>query len=109
MKSWQLSVALALSLSAPLVGQTIVIEPDDYPEATVLDTISPHLALHTTLDDNIPVPIFHVTANVDGLHFAPTGTKVFGEANVPFWNNLRRLRIDFGTPVSRIQIAFAGG
>jgi hypothetical protein len=84
------------------------IEPDNYAEGTVLTSASPLVTLTTTLTDNVPVPSFVVTANTDDFGLAPTGTKVFGHANVPFFNDNRRLRMDFTQPVQGIDIAFTG-
>jgi hypothetical protein len=93
----------------PVAGETVTIEPDDYADGTDLTNISPHVVLSTTQDDNIPVSNFPVTANDDGFDFAPTGSKVFGHANVQFFNNDRRLRMDFTVPVQVVEIYFAGG
>jgi len=90
-------------------GQLITIEPDDYADRTVLTGLFSEVMLSTTLSDNVPVGLFVVTAHDDGFDFAPTGQRVFGHAHVPFWNNERRLRMDFAGLVSTIQIDFAGG
>lgn len=112
-------VALALVLGFIFVfvfalgakAQTYVIEPDNYPDATVLDRIEPAVRLTTAGTDNLPIPPapFEVTATADLLDFAPTGTNVFGQANVPFWNSDRRLRMEFAAPTSVVMIDFAGG
>ncbi|TWT42385.1 hypothetical protein RAS1_35160 [Phycisphaerae bacterium RAS1] len=90
-------------------GSTFTIEPDSYAEGTELTDISPHVVLSTALDDNAIAELFVVTANDDGLDRAPTGDKVFGHANVYFFNNDRRLRLDFVTPAREVSIMFAGG
>ena len=99
--------ALALRAGA----QTHIIEPDDYLDGTVLDHIIPAVHLTSAGADNLPIPPvpFEVTAVGDLLDFAPTGTNVFGHANVPFWNSDRRLRMEFAAPVSSVTIDFAGG
>lgn len=76
-------------------AQTYVIEPDDYPDGTVLDNILPAVHLTSAGADNLPIPPvpFEVTAVGDLLDFAPTATNVFACANVPFWNSVQRLRI----------------
>ena len=92
-------------------AQTYIIEPDDYPDGTVLDHILPAVHLTSAGADNLPIPPvpFEVTATVDNMDFASTGTNVFGHANVPFWNSDRRLRMEFAAPVSSVTIDFAGG
>jgi hypothetical protein len=99
---------------APAFGagaQTYIIEPDDYPDGTVLDHILPAVHLTSAGADNLPIPPipFEVTAVGDLLDFATTGTNVFACANVPFWNSDQRLRMEFATPVSSVTIDFAGG
>jgi hypothetical protein len=92
-------------------AQTYIIEPDDYPDGTVLDHILPAVHLTTAGTDNLPIPPvpFDVTAVGDLLDFATTGSKVFAQANVPFWNSDCRLRMEFASPVSSVTIDFAGG
>jgi hypothetical protein len=92
-------------------AQTYIIEPDDYPDGTVLDHILPAVHLTSAGADNLPIPPvpFEVTAVGDLLDFATTGTNVFACANVPFWNSDRRLRMEFAAPVSSVTIDFAGG
>ena len=102
-------IAVVLAAGAPLVAQTVRIEPDDYAEGTVLETIHPGVTLWTTLDDNVPIPIFDVTATTDSFGYAPTGAKVFANTGVTHWWDQRRLRMDFSIPVQSVQIAFAGG
>lgn len=96
---------------APLRAQVTLIEPDDFVEGAVLDGIEPGVHLTTAGRDNKPIPpvSFQVTATTDNLDFATTGSKVFGQANVPFWNTDRRLMMEFATPVSVVSIDFAGG
>ncbi len=89
-------------------GQLITIEPDNYPIGTILDHIVPQVNLFT-VDHTDNWYLFHVTAQDDNFHFAPTGQRVFAAAAVPFWNNDRRLRMDFNSPAAFISIAFAGG
>lgn len=90
-------------------AQTITLEPDDYPNGADLSNISPFVHLSTTLDDNVPVPAFFVSATDDNQDLAPTGLNVFGHANVGFWNNFRRLRMDFAVPATEVGLLFAGG
>ncbi len=90
-------------------GQEFSIEPDDYDDGTDLTDINPYVTLTTTLSDNVTVDSFPVTASDDGLGLAPTGDRVFGHANVQFFNSDRRLRMDFSTNVQVVSILFAGG
>lgn len=104
-----LAAAAALAAAAPLAAQTTRIEPDDYAEGTVLESISPAVTLWTTLSDNVPIGIFDVSATTDGFGYAPTGVRVFSHGSVTHWWDQRRLRMDFTSPVQSLQIAFAGG
>ncbi len=90
-------------------ADTVTIEPDDYATGTVLTSIDPRVTLSTTGTDNVPVPIFEVTATDDPFDYAPTGTRVFGHANVQFFNDGRRLRMDFSDDVRTVSISAAGG
>lgn len=92
-------------------SQSFTIEPDNYADTTVLDHVLSAVHLTSAGADNRPIPPvpFDVTANDDNLDFVSTGTKVFGHANVPFWNSDRRLRMEFAAPVSWVMIDFIGG
>jgi hypothetical protein len=106
-----LAAGLVSALAFNAGAQIQVIEPDDYPDGTVLDHILPAVHLTSAGADNLPIPPvpFEVTAVGDLLDFAPTGTNVFACANVPFWNSDQRLRMEFASPVSSVTIDFAGG
>lgn len=92
-----------------LGDQAVVLEPDAFEDETVLNTVSALVTLTTALEDNV-AGAFDVTANTDtGFEFAPTGEKVFGHANIPFFNHHRRLRIDFAQPVAGVSLLFAAG
>jgi hypothetical protein len=93
----------------PVAEKTFTIEPDDHADETELTRIDDHVTLNTTLDDNSIVSLFTVTATQDGQGLAPTGENVFGHANIPFFNNNRRLRMDFPHPARAVQVKFAGG
>lgn len=103
--------ALSLALAFGARAQSYIIEPDDYPDGTVLDHILAAVQLTSAGADNLPIPPvpFEVTAVGDILDFATTGTNVFACANVPFWNSDQRLRMEFAAPVSSVTIDFAGG
>jgi hypothetical protein len=101
---------LLLGIGCPIFcakAQFTTIEPDNYTNGTVLNTIVPGVSLVTAASDNLPIP-FNVTANTS-VGFAPTGDKVFGHANVAFMNSDRRLRMDFTSPVGFLSIAFGSG
>ncbi|HEX5223312.1 MAG TPA: PEP-CTERM sorting domain-containing protein [Verrucomicrobiae bacterium] len=85
-----------------------LIEPDGFSGSTILNHVSPQVSLITAGEDNVPFP-FDVTASYDGFGYTSTGTNVFGHAGIPFWNNYRRLRMDFSNPANFIAIDFIGG
>lgn len=85
------------------------IEPDNFADGTDLTGLNPNVTLSTTGADNVPVELFFVSASEDNLDLAPTGTRVFGHANIPFFNNDRRLRMDFASPANYVSLLFAGG
>src|SRR6185436_10274925 len=69
----------------------------------------PQVTLTTAGSDNVTIDLFTVTATDDDQDLAPTDTRVFAHSEIPFWNNDRRLRMDFTAPVSHVRILFAGG
>jgi hypothetical protein len=85
-----------------------LIEPDDYEDGTELTNISTRVTLTTALDDNSIAELFEITATEDTAGHAPTGTHVFAHHNIPFFNDYRRLRMDFANSATRIQIIFGG-
>jgi len=89
--------------------QSFTIEPDDYPEGTVLRDVIEAVSLSTALDDNNIADSFDVTASDDGLDLEPTGERVFGHEGIQFFNSDRRLRLDFNRPAREIRLTFAGG
>jgi hypothetical protein len=91
-------------------AQLSLIEPDDYAAGTVLDHLFPPLTLVTADANNSPMPFFPVTAVTENFPgYAPTGTKVFGNAGINFWNNNWRLRLDFAQPANFLSLEFGGG
>lgn len=108
---------IALLLSLGIIGspfrtpaQLITIEPDNYANGTVLDHLFPALTLTTADAANHSMPFFPVTAVTENFAgYAPTGTKVFGNAGVNFWNNDWRLRLDFAQPANFLALSFGGG
>src|SRR5262245_23606939 len=101
---------LLLAAARSQAAVSLVIEPDNYTNGTVLNHIGP-VSLTTAGSDNLPIPPvpFDVTAAYDGSGYASTGTNVFAQGGVPFWNTSRRLRMDFTSSASFIAIDFIGG
>lgn len=98
-----LSVCL---LSAAVHAGIVTVEPDDYPPGADLTSVSPAVTLRVAASDNtiLPFPVLAAeSAN------APTGTRVFSHAGVPFFNDIRRLRMDFTQPVQTVGLLFSGG
>ena len=106
---WGCALVVTLGLSVGAAAQVVQIEPDDYADGTNVSNINPAVQLSTTLADNVPVPVFFVSANEVGAELAPTGTRVLGHANVPFFNDFRRLRMDFADSAYGVSILFGGG
>jgi hypothetical protein len=104
MKALSIGVASFVILS-PIAKAQIVVEPDNYANGTELTSIVPQVTLNTTLSDNVPVPLFFVTATDDSV----TGRRVFAHNNIPFFANERRLRMDFSGLVSSISLEFIAG
>lgn len=111
----KLKTSLGLALCyfgclAKTTAQLITIEPDNFTAGTTLDHLFPPLTLVTADAANNPMPFFPVTAVVENFSgYAPTGTKVFGNAGINFWNNNWRLRLNFAQPADFIALAFGGG
>jgi hypothetical protein len=106
-RSLILSCVCATAVFSNANAQLFTIEPDSYADRTILNRVLPQVNLFT-VDSSNWWYIFDVTAR-DDSGYAPTGIRDFAQANVPFWNNDRRLRMDFNEPVSFVSIAFAGG
>ncbi len=98
-----------LAACSACAAEVVRIEPDSFAEGNDLTNADPRVTLMTTLNNNQPVPLFVVTAATDSLGYAPSGDKVFAHVNVPFFNDARRLRMDFAGPVQEVSVAFAGG
>ena len=92
-----------------LLPQSYGLSPDDFADDTDLTDESPQVKLYTAGDDNEIFTLFEVTASEDGQGYAPSGTKVFGHAGIPFFNNVRRLYMDFESAASEVSITFGGG
>jgi len=101
-------IALALTATGAHAA-TLVVEPDNYPDQTVLDNLIPGLTLSVTDATETPSNFFTVTAITTPIGFQSTGTKVFAESNVDFWDPAFRMRMDFTNPVSGVSIDAIGG
>jgi len=103
-------VCLALGMAGTSRAQFIPIEPDHYPNGTILNHIVPEVSLITAGTDNLPIPpvSFDITATDDPLLYTSTGTRVFGHQGTYFMNDIRRLRLDFAGLVSRLSLDFIG-
>jgi hypothetical protein len=102
---------------------TNAIEPDDYPDRSVLNDIHPRVQLRIfdgVIRDNFPVDfgvfpapnIIPVTANenrdIFGGYFTSSGTKSFGHANITFFPESRQLAMRFLRPTTEVSIDFIG-
>ena len=105
MKMFAVLIVSSLFLPLPAIRAEVVVEPDNYPNRTELTSIVPQVTLNTTLADNVPVPLFAVTATDDTF----TGRRVFAHVNIPFFSNERRLRMDFSGLVSSVSLEFIAG
>jgi hypothetical protein len=90
------------------IGRAVIIEPDNYQDKAVLTEVSPGVHLSATTSSNQIVDSWSVTADIDSMGYAPTGTMVFGHNDVFFWNAGRRLRVDFDQPASSISLMAEG-
>lgn len=87
----------------------ITIEPDNYADGTVLNTIRPEVTLFTSVNatDLTSNFGFDVTAQTDnGFMHTSTGTKVFAHVGIPFFNTNRNLRMTFTNPVAQLALDF---
>jgi PEP-CTERM motif len=96
------------AVSSP--AQIIVVEPDNFTNRTVLNHVEPAVSLITADANNLPHPPvpFDVWASTvpSSPFLPPTGLNVFSHVGVAFWNNNRRLRMDFAGLVSMVSIDF---
>ena len=114
---------ISLQFVSPVHATNYRIEPDDYTEGAVLNDVNPIVDLRIYNGfaiTNFPAQfgvfpdpeIIPVTANenadIFGGYFTSTGTKSFGEANVPFFTEASQLGMRFLTPVSQVTIDFIG-
>jgi hypothetical protein len=107
-QSSRLLIALAflpLTTTSVAASLLVTIEPDNYADSQKLNTISPFVVLSTAVPPS-NVGTFDVLAYIDAAG-ASTGTKVFAQGpGVPFWNDTRKLRMDFLAPVSSVSLDY---
>jgi hypothetical protein len=103
-----ITLSLVLQIDS-LHAQLVTLEPDNYTNGTVLNTIISGMSLKTAGANNLPILPFNVKAITDDFGYAPTGQKVFAQESVPFFNNDARLLMNFSSPVAFLSIDFAGG
>jgi hypothetical protein len=105
-----LAAGIGLASAWPLAAQFIVIEPDAYPRGTILDQVVPEVRLTTAGANNLPIPPtpFSITAAGVPPGYASTGTNVFAHAGVNFFNDTRRLRMDFDGLLQTIYLDAIG-
>ncbi|XZE53521.1 cadherin domain-containing protein [Planctomycetaceae bacterium SH139] len=85
---------------------TTEIEPDDFVERTVeINNLTPGVSLSTTVEENVIIG-FDITAVQE--FGQPEGQHIFAHANVGFFNNTRRLRMDFYRPAQEVSIDVIG-
>lgn len=81
------------------------IDADDFAINREVRNLTPGITLSTTLEDNIVVG-FDITPV---QHFGrPTGDHIFSHAGVGFFNDFRRLRMDFYRPAQSVSVRFIG-
>jgi hypothetical protein len=81
------------------------IEPDDYAESTDLSNISSNVTLISAGSDNV-----HQGFKIRAVQraFEPEGVHVFAHEGVGFFNENRRLRMDFYKPVRSVAVDVIG-
>ncbi len=85
-----------------LDGKSLSIEPDHFVEDEVLEHVSRDITLSVAGGSGR-----RVTASSDPL-VVPTG-RVFANDEFSYWNSEQKLRADFASPASQVQIDFIGG
>lgn len=81
------------------------IEPNDYLEDTDLTNISNHVTLVSAGANNVHQGFKAIAVQRPG---APDGEHIFSHAGVGFFNENRRLRMDFYRPVRSVSIDITG-
>jgi len=104
LRTWGVRLTFAAWAGSAFAAE--MIEPDDYPNGAVLNGVSAVATLSTADTLNQPIVGFDVTAVND--EYAPTGERVLAHVGIPFFNDIRRLRMDFAAPVYAVQVEFGG-
>jgi hypothetical protein len=96
--------SLVLIAASPSAADFIVIDPNSYPEGANLSNPVPRVHLSTALQDNGPVSLFTVEATTDTV--GSLTTRFFSHVGIPFFNDIRRLRIDFDDLASSVSVNY---
>jgi hypothetical protein len=121
--SWLLGAAVFFEFAIFAQAAAYRIEPDDYAESANLNDVLAVVDLRMYngfIVTNFPSQfgvfpdpsVIPITANnnpdIFGGYFTSTGTKSFGAANVPFFNESSQLGMKFSAPASQVTIDFIG-
>ena len=88
------------------IGAGVTLEPDDFRDGFVLNRHVPGVVFSVAVADNTPT--FKLDVKTDNQDVSSTGRKVFAHAGVNFFNNTRRMRMDFTSPARAVAIDFIG-
>lgn len=96
-------VYLDLNRNGVADEEATTMDPDSFLPDQVLDFVSPKLRITTADADNLPVAE-QVTASVDSV--VGQDGQLFAHAGNTAWTTDRRLRVDFSSPASSVQLDF---
>ena len=120
---YSLAALFFCAASAIASPDSFVIEPDSYPDGTILNSIHPRLdlAVHDgILTPDFPedfgvfpdpgvIPVTAVTSeDIFGGYFTSTGTKTFGHAGIDFTTLSRSIGMRFNGPANEVSIDVIG-
>jgi hypothetical protein len=120
---WLAASTIALQFLGSVHATSYRIEPDDYAEGANLNDINAVVDLRLYngfIVSNFPAQfgvfpdpeVAPITANenpdVGGGYYTSTGTKSFGHADIPFFNETAQLGMHFLVPASQVTIDFIG-
>ena len=113
MRLCQVFLIVALIATLPIFTSVanatiITVEPDNFAEGTVLNTVDPNVTLFTSVNasDLTGNFGFNVLATTVPSGLASTGTKVFSQSGVPFFNSGRNFRMTFTQTASFVGLDF---
>ncbi|MCA9149165.1 MAG: hypothetical protein KDA92_07700 [Planctomycetales bacterium] len=93
-----------------------IVEPDDYDDMEVIDASAAGVTFSVANSSNVVDASKSVASMVDVSEgVSVTGTNVFGWTDntiggrSPYFSFITRLRADFATPASEVELEFAGG